>query len=70
MAASSSIAVPIKPRMAAAPCSARTSAAATPTGSARASAMRLVETVPKMPGSAPNSSVTGFQFVPARKPRP
>src|ERR1700716_4277891 len=45
-------------------------ATATPIGSARTSARKLVVTVPKIAGSAPNDSVTGFQSTPVRKPGP
>src|SRR6266481_8343964 len=59
--------VPTSPRMPVWPGSARTTATAMPTGTARTSAMNAVETVPKMAGNAPKESVTGFQSTPTRK---
>ncbi len=58
------------PRIVVWPCSARTTATATPTGIASASATNDVATVPKIAGRAPNESVTGFQSIPVRKPNP
>src|SRR5579864_6140120 len=62
--------MPITPRILVCPGSTRITATATPTGSASARAMSDVATVPKIPGRAPNSLVTGFQTVPTTKWRP
>src|SRR2546430_10885847 len=70
MAARSSIAVPARPRIVAWPGSARMTATAIPTGTARASARSAVATVPNIAGRAPNFSVTGFQSVSIRNLRP
>src|SRR5579859_1371071 len=70
MAASSSIPVPITPRMDEWPGSARMIATATPMGSAMTSEMREEATVPKMAGRAPKASIGGFHSRPTRNPRP
>src|SRR5690348_3543450 len=62
--------MPMTPRILVCPGSTRISATATPTGRARASAMNDVATVPKIPGRAPKSLVTGFHAVATTKWRP
>src|SRR6267143_5103221 len=54
------------------PGSARITATATPTGSARSSARKAVDTVPKIAGKAPKTSgvAFGFQSRPTRNPNP
>src|SRR5260370_6181713 len=62
--------MPTTPRILVCPGSTRITATATPTGSASARAMSDVATVPKIPGRAPKSLVTGFQAGPTTKWRP
>src|SRR5919199_2751882 len=70
IAASSSITNETGPRSQSGAYSARNSAQPAPMGVATMSAMSDVTTVPYAEAAAPNCSVTGFQLLSVRKPRP